>query len=64
MVSCCLDRGNRYLIVVDKQVAFVCGALKEKLAAEHSNDRAAYTKGKTEFILNIYRTLGLTEEES
>lgn len=38
--------------------------LKEKLAAEHPDDRAAYTKGKTEFILNIYRKLGLTEEQA
>lgn len=34
-------------------------ALKEKLAAEHADNRAAYTRGKAEFILNIYIQLGL-----
>jgi len=40
-------------LIAHPEVAAAYGALKRRLAAEHPNDRVAYTKGKTELIVRV-----------
>lgn len=39
------------------------GALKQRLAAEHANDPAAYLEAKTPFLVGLLAKLGLAEDE-
>jgi len=43
----------RDYLIAHADVAEAYAGLKRRLAAEHPNDRVAYTKGKTEFIAQV-----------
>ena len=43
----------RDYLVEHPEVAYEYGALKQRLSQSHENDRVAYTKAKTEFVVRV-----------
>jgi len=51
----------RDYLIAHPEAAAAYGALKHRLAAEHPNDRVAYTQGKTAFVLEIMARIAAQE---